>query len=110
MTALSHFLLSAYPLAAIHRLKFCHAPPNIQYLYFIACGMSLIIFNYGKNFSSHLNDVVRSLKSFSGWDVYHSIIGVIGAFIICKLIGGTAASVVVAFVFFMVSAFLQPKF
>jgi len=36
-----------------------------------------------------------------GWQVYHSLIGVVCAYLICKFMGGTAASVILAFVLFM---------
>lgn len=95
--------ISGYFLAAIYRLKFSRLSPFIQYLYFISCGFGLIIFNYGK-FSFSGFYFLRNWTFFFhlGWDVYHSMIGIVGAYLICKFLGGKSISIVVAFIFFMV--------
>lgn len=41
-------LISGYPLVLIHRYSLYCKNPHIQHLYFIASGVSIALFNYGK--------------------------------------------------------------
>ncbi|XP_054721085.1 lysophospholipid acyltransferase 5-like [Uloborus diversus] len=75
-------ILLGYPLALIHRHLLYGKSPSVQHLFFIICGLSLGIFNYGI-------------------DVLHSVFCVLIMYFILITIGGTFKSVVISFTFLM---------
>ena len=53
------FLVSGYPLAFLYRLLFYGRSPTLQHLFFIATGLGLCYFNFGKIFIvvKHFNSI-----------------------------------------------------
>ncbi|XP_068223260.1 lysophospholipid acyltransferase 5 isoform X2 [Palaemon carinicauda] len=75
-------ILIGYPLVLIHRYTLYCKSPSLQHLYFIVCGVSIALFNYGQN-------------------VVHSAICVTAAWLLLLFMGGTLKSVIVSFIFNM---------
>lgn len=75
-------LLIGYPLLLLHRYTLYRKSPTLQHLFFVACGLSLGIFNNGS-------------------DVIHSIICVVVGWLTLVIASGTMASVIFANVFQM---------
>ncbi|KAK3863273.1 hypothetical protein Pcinc_018957 [Petrolisthes cinctipes] len=75
-------ILIGYPLVLIHRYTLYCKSPRLQHLYFISCGVSIALFNYGQN-------------------VVHSAVCIMVAWLLLLFIGGTVASIIISFLFQM---------
>lgn len=104
---LDKFLFVGYPLAIVYRKYMLREPPVVQHLYFALIGFALIFWNYGlwKFFEILLIGGLFLL----GFDAGHSLFSIFVAFLLCNIpnLRGSLASVVLAYVYFMVKIFLN---
>jgi lysophospholipid acyltransferase 5 len=75
-------VLAGYPLALVHRKFVYNKPPAVQHLFSIICGFSLGFWNYG-------------------WDIFHTVFAITVTYAVLLVVGGTALSVALVFIFNM---------
>ncbi|XP_014259800.1 lysophospholipid acyltransferase 5 [Cimex lectularius] len=73
-------IMTGYPIALIHRLFLFGKPPPVQHVFFILCGLSLGMYNFGL-------------------EMLYTLLGLVVVYAILKMIGGTVHSVIITFVF-----------
>jgi lysophospholipid acyltransferase 5 len=75
-------VLAGYPLALVHRKFVYNKPPAVQHLFSIICGFLLGFWNYG-------------------WDIFHTVFAITVTYAVLLVVGGTALSVALVFIFNM---------
>ncbi|KAK6045079.1 hypothetical protein COOONC_17416 [Cooperia oncophora] len=75
-------ILAGYPLAYLHRTVIYKKPPQEQHIFFVAVGVALHFFN-------------------TGYDVVHTFVAILLAYLITNFMAGTRESIVAAHVSFL---------
>ncbi|XP_020602607.1 lysophospholipid acyltransferase 5-like [Orbicella faveolata] len=75
-------LFLAYPMAFIYHAFFYRTKPVLQHIYFTCCGFSLALFLYG-------------------WCACHSVITIVGSYLLLHVVGSSMTMVVLMFLFNM---------